>query len=136
MNTLSTLKTLNILLIDDNISSYNLLRNELDAENKITYHNNGREALIWLYQYNFPDIIIIENNVPILNGFDFVKEIKCSALFSNIPIVMLSDNDKSEGRIKCINAGADDFLSKPFNPRELSARMFAILRRVKQNIAA
>ena len=87
--------------------------------------------MIWLYQGNLPDIIIADINMPILNGQDFIAEIKSSGLFANIPLVMLSGVDKSETRISCLEAGADDFMIKPFNPRELEARLNSIMRRVK-----
>ena len=92
--------------------------------------------MIWLYQGNFPDIIIADINMPILNGPNFIAEIKSSGLFSKIPLMMLSGVDNSETRINCLEAGADDFMIKPFNPRELEARLNSILRRtLREKIA-
>ncbi len=121
---------LSILLIDDESAIQQILKQYFKDKYEVVTHNNGREALIWLYQGNLPDIIIADINMPILNGQGFIKEIKSSGLYANIPVIMLSGEDKSEVRIKCLNAGADDFMMKPFNPRELEARLHAVLRRV------
>ncbi len=120
---------LSILLIDDESAIQRILKQYFYDKHEVVTHNNGREALIWLYQGNLPDIIIADINMPILNGQGFIKEIKSSGLYSKIPVIMLSGEDKSEIRIKCLNAGADDFMLKPFNPKELEARLHAVLRR-------
>ena len=122
---------LTILLIDDESAIQRILKQYFKDKYEVVSHNNGREALIWLYQGNLPDIIIADINMPILNGQGFLNEIKSSGLYSNIPVLMLSGEDKSEIRILCLNAGADDFMMKPFNPKELEARLHAVLRRVK-----
>ncbi len=125
-------EALTILMIDDESAMQKILKQYFKGKHEVVTHNNGREALIWLYQGNLPDIIIADINMPILNGEGFINEIKSSGLYSNIPLIMLSGEDKSEIRIKCLNAGADDFMMKPFNPRELEARLNAVLRRARR----
>lgn len=123
---------LTILMIDDESAIQKIVKQYFKGKHEVVAHSNGREAMIWLYQGNLPDIIIADINMPILNGQDFIAEIKSSGMFASIPLVMLSGVDKSETRIWCLEAGADDFMIKPFNPRELEARINSIMRRVKR----
>jgi len=67
-----------------------------------------------------------------MGGLDLTKQLKASDLFKNIPIVILSGEESSEMIIKCLEAGADDYLVKPFNPKELEARLKVVLRRIKK----
>lgn len=127
---------LTILMIDDESAMQKIVKQYFKDVHTVVPQNNGREALIWLYQGNLPDIIIADINMPILNGPAFIAEIKSSGLFSDIPLIVLSGEDKSDIRIDCLDAGADDFMLKPFNPRELEARLNAVMRRVKKAIAA
>jgi len=69
-------------------------------------------------------------NTPKLSGLDLIGQVKISDFFSSVPIIILSGEESSEKRIKCLDSGADDFIVKPFNPAELEARIRVILRRV------
>lgn len=118
-----------LLVVDDEAAIQKILTHYFKDSFAVVTCNNGREALAWLYSGNFPDCIVADVNMPVLNGMDFLKEIKTSGLYGNVPLVFLSGNDSSDTRIACLEAGADDFLIKPFNPRELQARLHSILRR-------
>lgn len=76
-----------------------------------------------------PDIIITDYNTPQLNGLDFLKQLKSSGFFSSIPVIMLSGEEGSDIRVKCLSAGADDYIVKPFNPQELEIRINIVLKR-------
>lgn len=131
MNTLSSAtEALPVLLVvDDETAIQKILTHYFKSRFDVITCNNGREALAWLYKSNFPDFIIADINMPEMNGMDFLKEIKESGLYGGVPLLFLSGNDSSDTRIACLEAGADDFIIKPFNPRELQARMNSILRR-------
>ncbi len=120
---------LTLLVVDDEAAIQKILTHYFKARFNVVTCNNGREALAWLYKGNFPDFIIADVNMPELNGMDFLKEIKASGLYAAVPLLFLSGADSSDTRIACLEAGADDFIIKPFNPRELQARMNSILRR-------
>jgi len=124
---------LTILTIDDEFSIQKILTHFFKGKHEIVTCDNGQEALAWLYDGNLPDFIIADINMPVLNGFEFIKQIRQSGFFNTIPIIMLSGIDKSDTKIKCLEAGADDFMVKPFNPRELEARINSIMRRVYLN---
>jgi DNA-binding response OmpR family regulator len=61
--------------------------------------------------------------MPGINGFAFLEKIRHSGFFDNIPVIILSGNDESKDKIKCFEMGADDYVSKPFNPKEIIARV-------------
>jgi DNA-binding response OmpR family regulator len=118
-----------LLVVDDENAIQKILTFYFKNTYRVVTCNNGRDALAWLYQGNMPRFIVADINMPVLNGMEFLKEIKSSGLYAGVPLLFLSGNDSSDTRIACLEAGADDFMIKPFNPRELQARMNTILRR-------
>ena len=118
-----------LLVVDDENAIQKILTFYFKDSYRVVTCNNGRDALAWLYQGNLPRFIVADINMPVLNGMEFLKEIKTSGLYAAVPLLFLSGNDSSDTRISCLEAGADDFMLKPFNPRELQARMNTILRR-------
>ena len=93
---------------------------------------NGKDALEWMQQGVVPDIIIADVNMPDVGGIEFIMQIRSSGFFRDVPLIMLSGNEKSEDKIKSLKAGADDYMTKPFNPEELEARIDNIFRRIKR----
>lgn len=79
-----------------------------------------------------PDIIIADVNMPDVGGIEFIMQIRSSGFFRDVPLIMLSGNEKSEDKIKSLKAGADDYMTKPFNPEELEAWIDNIFRRIKR----
>jgi len=90
---------------------------------------NGMDAMSFLRQGALPDIIITDLNTPEMGGLELIEQLRTSGYFTAIPVLVLSGDENTETRIKCLDSGADDYLVKPFNPRELEARLRAILRR-------
>jgi len=76
-----------------------------------------------------PDLIILDWMLPGISGIDFAKRIRRSETTKEIPIIMLTARGEEEDRINGLDAGADDYISKPFSPKELIARVRAVLRR-------
>jgi DNA-binding response OmpR family regulator len=123
---------LKILVIDDESAIQKILTHYFKGKHEIVTCDNAREALNWLYQGNLPDFIIVDFNMPTLNGFEFIGQLKSSGFFNAIPMIVLSGENNSDTKVKCLDAGADDFVIKPFNPRELEARINSIIRRSKK----
>lgn len=123
-----------ILAIDDVDTTLAILTYTLNKKFKVVRKSNGKEALDWLHEGNLPDAIISDLQMPEMDGFEFMKHIKSSGFFKDIPLLVLSNNESSTMRIKCLRAGADDFLIKPFNPEELEARVENILKRAAQKV--
>jgi DNA-binding response OmpR family regulator len=120
-----------ILVIDDELSIRMLLENFLSDEYNVVSHVNGSEALTWLKEGNQADLLLVDLDMPLLNGYDFTENIRKINGMSNIPVIILSAKQKSSDRIRSYSVGADDFIQKPFNPEELMVRIQAVFRRHK-----
>ena len=117
------------LIIDDQVTIRTLLEFVL-ADYNVVSKENGKRALEWLYDNDLPDIIIVDLQMPEIDGHELVSILKTSGFYHNIPVVMLAGTEKSEERIKCYELGIDDFIVKPFNPAELKVRVKNVLKRV------
>jgi two-component system phosphate regulon response regulator PhoB len=82
-----------------------------------------------------PDLIIIDWMLPGMSGFDLARFLRRDQETKNIPIIMLTAKHEEEDKIKGLEAGADDYITKPFSPRELMARIKALLRRQEMTLA-
>jgi DNA-binding response OmpR family regulator len=118
-----------IVIIEDDPALQMVIARFMENRFQVAVFNNGMDALAYLQEGNIPDIIVSDLNTPQLNGYEFIKQTKASGFFNAIPIMILSGEESTESRIKCLEAGADDYLVKPFNPRELEARINVILKR-------
>lgn len=115
-----------ILLVDDDADLVSLLTDGLQLEGFApTPAYNGKEALLKLSQENF-DLVILDLMMPGMRGTDVLIKIR---EWSHIPVIMLTARGDSADRIIGLELGADDYVSKPFTPRELFARIRTILRR-------
>lgn len=119
-----------ILLVDDDVELTELLSELLSLEG---YHvhrvHNGQEALDELELQPNYDLILLDVMMPVLNGIETLKRLRQKY---EIPVLMLSARDDEIDRVLGLELGADDYLPKPFNDRELVARIKAILRRTHQ----
>jgi two-component system phosphate regulon response regulator OmpR len=121
-----------LLVVDDDRRIRALLLRFLLSEGyRVTTAESSREARAKLESLNF-DLLILDVMMPGENGFDFARAIRTG---SAMPILMLTARDEKESRIKGLEIGADDYLAKPFEPRELSLRIASILRRARPPIA-
>ncbi|MFZ4797161.1 MAG: response regulator transcription factor [Bacteroidia bacterium] len=125
-----TKKTL--LALDDEMSILKILDFYFGKTYNVISKTDGNSALEWMQQGQLPDVIIADVNMPDMNGMEFIAQIRTSGFFKDIPLIMLSGNEGTADKIKCLKAGADDYLVKPFNPEELEARITNILRRMKK----
>jgi len=119
-----------ILVVEDDVYMQSILKEFLSATYEIEIRANGMDALAFMQSGNVPDLIISDLNTPKLSGLDLIEQVKVSDFFNSVPIIILSGDDSSEKRIRCLDSGADDFIVKPFNPAELEARIRVVLRRI------
>ena len=121
----------NILIADDEPNQLELMSFNLsNAGYSIIKATNGKEA-IELIENHSPDLIILDWMMPKMSGIDVCRTLRSRSETKNIPIIILSarseDSDKSLG----LDTGADDYISKPFSPKELISRVKALLRRAR-----
>src|SRR5882724_1156446 len=118
-----------LLIIDDDIELCSLLKEFLQREGySVQCVNEGREGLEQAQQSGY-DLIILDVMLPGMDGFEILKRLRAGG--SKVPVLMLTARGEDVDRIVGLELGADDYLPKPFNPRELSARVKAILRRTE-----
>ncbi|HEY2758086.1 MAG TPA: response regulator transcription factor [Pseudolabrys sp.] len=117
-----------LLVVDDDRRIRDLLSRFLTSEGyRVTTADTAADARAKLKSLSF-DLLVLDVMMPGENGFDFAKALRGS---SEVPILMLTARDAAESRIKGLEMGADDYLSKPFEPRELSLRIANILKRAQ-----
>ena len=121
-----------ILVVEDDIFMQTILKGFLQQTYEVIVSNNGVDAITYLQKGSAPDLIITDLNTPEMGGLELLEHIKANPLLSPIPVIILSGEDSSEMRIKCLDAGADDYVVKPFNPREVEARIRVALRRINK----
>jgi CheY-like chemotaxis protein len=108
-----------ILVIDDELSIRMLLENFLSGEYNVISKSNGLDALEWL-EGNLPDLIICDIQMPRMDGYQFLEQVRQRGFTKHTPVIMLSGAESSKDRIRCYRLGSQDFLVKPFNPEELA----------------
>ncbi|HJV44971.1 MAG TPA: response regulator transcription factor [Bacillota bacterium] len=123
-----------ILVIEDEISISTLLKFNLEkAGYSVIAAMDGRKGLE-LALSEKPDLILLDLMLPIMDGMEVCKQLRMDKNFT--PILMLTAKDEELDKILGLELGADDYLTKPFSPREVIARVRAILRRTKQAVSA
>ena len=119
-----------ILIVDDDIGIVKAVRANLQARDWETLAAlDGVEALDVISREQ-PDLVILDITMPRLDGFEVCRQVR---EWSRIPIIMLSGHHDIEEKVKCLNIGADDYLTKPFGVNELAARVTAVLRRTRES---
>jgi two-component system, chemotaxis family, chemotaxis protein CheY len=108
-----------ILAIDDDTSIRTLLELLFQRKYDVVSKEDGLQALLWLENGNRPDLIVADIQMPKMNGIDFIKTVKKSGYFRDIPVVMLSGIDDNAIKKQCMDAGITKFYRKPFNPNDL-----------------
>ncbi|MGE4356954.1 MAG: response regulator [Candidatus Omnitrophota bacterium] len=125
-----------ILIVDDEPDIRDVLRIVLEAEGyEVSEAGDGEEALDKVSKRP-PDLIIMDFMMPKLNGPEACRAIKKDILLRHIPIIMLTGRGETSDKIKGIDAGADDYIVKPFEPTELVARLKMVMRRTEIDLDA
>lgn len=117
-----------LLLIDDCEMMQRFIKPVLESEFEVITVSTGMEAILYLRNENFPDIILLDFNLPEMTGLEVLTAIRENDKWAGIPVVMLSGVKDSEKRWQCLEVGANDFLAKPFHPRELNLRVKLALK--------
>ncbi|MDD5020113.1 MAG: response regulator [Candidatus Omnitrophica bacterium] len=125
-----------IIIIDDDPDIRDVLNLTLTEEGyEVLEAENGLEG-VDLIKNKAPNLVIVDYNMPKMTGPELCAIIKKDILLSHLPIIMLTGKSDVSDKVSGINAGADDYLVKPFEPRELMARIKMILRRTERDLDA
>jgi adenylate cyclase len=118
-----------LLIVDDNELNRDMLTRRLERLGyQVSCAENGSEALRLLKKESF-DLLLLDIIMPVMDGFEVLEQLKAEPLLRDIPIIVLSASDQLDHVVKCIQKGAQDYLSKPFNPVLLQARIGSCLER-------
>jgi two-component system alkaline phosphatase synthesis response regulator PhoP len=120
-----------ILIVDDEKKIVKLAKDYLEnASFRVVSAFDG-EAALAAFRHDNPDLIVLDLNLPIMDGLDVCRAIRKE---SDVPIIMLTARVEEADRLIGLEIGADDYISKPFSPRELVARVRVVLRRVQGGV--
>jgi len=120
-----------ILIVDDERRLVSLVQSYLTQDGfRVVTANNGREALA-VARKEKPDLIILDIMMPEMNGYDFMRQDRNER---STPIILLTARVDDEEKVVGLELGADDYMTKPFRPRELMARVHAVLRRTENQL--
>ena len=125
-----------LLLVEDDRQLAELVRFHFDrAGYDVTRTGDGEEALILAEEVR-PDLMILDWMIDGISGIEVCRRLRRRPSTANLPIIMLTARGEENDRVRGLETGADDYLTKPFSPKELVARAGAVLRRVRPALAA
>ena len=124
-----------MLLVEDDAALAELLLFHFEREGFAVVHTaDGDEALL-LARERAPDVVLLDWMIEGLSGIEVCRRLRRMPETANVPIIMLTARGEEEDRVRGLQTGADDYVTKPFSPRELVARVQAVLRRVRPALA-
>lgn len=118
-----------IIIVEDELPIRDMLRYTLEKEGYSLLEAENYYELQTLLQQVTPKLILLDWMLPCLNGLEIIKRLKAKEKTANIPIIMLTARAEENYKVSGLEMGADDYMVKPFSPRELIARIQAVLRR-------
>ncbi len=115
-----------VLVVDDDLTVRDVVRRYLElAGHRVALSDNGEDALAWIADHQ-PDLVVLDLMLPGIDGLEVCRRLRQT---SAVPVVMLTALGEEENRIAGLQLGADDYVTKPFSPRELALRVSSVLRR-------
>jgi len=124
-----------MLIVEDDAALAELIQWHFEREGfDVRQTPDGEEALM-LAQEQSPDIVLLDWMVEGISGIEVCRRLRRLPATANVPIIMLTARGEEEDRIRGLETGADDYVTKPFSPRELVARVAAVLRRIRPALA-
>jgi len=124
------MKSVRILIVDDDPAIRKFIRANLEARSYQVFLAADGEEGIKIIEAELPDLVLLDIMMPGVDGLEVCRRIRT---WSEIPIIMLSAREGEMDKVKCLDYGADDYLTKPFSLAELLARIKAVLRRTHDN---
>lgn len=125
-----------ILIVEDHDAVRLLLGLTFKNKFEVVTKPDGLEGMAWLSAGNLPDLIMLDMQMPRLGGLDFLRQLRSSGLFRNIPVLLVSGNDNMEDKMESFDLGIVDFIPKPFNPTILLEKVHGALLKRNTSISA
>ncbi len=120
-----------VLIVEDETGLVELLRYNLErAGFEVGVAGDGEEAMTAIAEHR-PDLVLLDWMLPLMSGIEVCRQIRRQSDTANLPIIMLTARGEEGDRIRGLDAGADDYVAKPFSPTELISRIRAVLRRIR-----
>jgi two-component system phosphate regulon response regulator PhoB len=128
--------TAHILIVEDEAALVELLRYNLEKEGyRVSVAADGEEGLSTV-EDSKPDLVILDWMLPLVSGLEVCRQIRRKPATRTLPIIMLTARSEEADRVRGLEIGADDYITKPFSPSELMARVRAVLRRAQPSAAS
>ncbi len=128
-------KPTHVLVVEDEAALADLLKYNLEKEGyRVSVANDGEEALV-VADESAPDLVVLDWMLPKAPGIEVCRRLRARQDTRNTPIVMLTARTEESDRIRGLDVGADDYLTKPFSMNELLARLRAVMRRIRPGLA-
>ena len=124
-----------VLLVEDDAALAELLRWHLEREDFAVEHTGSGDEALLLASENTPDLVLLDWMIDGTSGLEVCRRLRRMPATANVPIIMLTARGEEADRVRGLETGADDYVTKPFSPRELVARVGAVLRRVRPALA-
>ena len=122
-----------VLIVEDDSAICSMVSYVLSSQGFAVYEANNASSGFQKVKQTNPDIALVDWMMPNGSGIDLIKKIKRQDEFADLPIIMLTAKSEEADKVQGLDAGADDYITKPFSPRELTARINALLRRLQGN---
>ncbi len=120
-----------VLIVEDEAALVTLLRYNLEKDGfEVAEAGDGEEAMVKIAERK-PDIVLLDWMLPLVSGIEVCRRIRRAAGTRSLPVLMLTARGEEGDRVRGLDAGADDYVTKPFSLRELSARLRAVIRRAQ-----
>lgn len=119
-----------VVVIDDDYPIRLLLEKVLESSYQVDAFNNVAKAVEHMTSNGNPDVIVTDIKLPVIDGKDFLRNIRTSARFGNIPVVVVSSWNDENVKMECSKAGADAYIQKPFNPEVVVKIINEVVNRV------
>ena len=124
-----------LLLVEDDLALAELLEYRFESEGyAVRVTADGDEALVYAAE-EAPDLVILDWMIEGTSGIEVCRRLRRDKATAHVPIIMLTAREAEDDRVRGLDTGADDYVTKPFSPRELLARVAAVLRRVRPALA-
>ena len=120
-----------ILVVDDSKTVRNIVKKMLqDVGYEVFEAEDGEKALEALYEHDWFDLILLDWNMPTMNGYEFLKEIKRHPKWRDIKVMMVTSKNEQESVVEALKAGADEYLMKPFDQKMLLTKIEMIMEEI------